>query len=54
MVNSRRDRALRSLLFQLFMFAMGLVIIYPILWMVANSFKAQDEIFGTASSYNFV
>ncbi len=45
----RRDRGARAVLFQLFMFAMGLAVIYPILWMVSNSFKAQDEIFGTAS-----
>lgn len=39
----------RRVLFQIFLFALGFVMIYPVLWMVANSFKANNEIFGTAS-----
>jgi len=39
----------RQILFQLFLFALGFIIIYPILWMVANSFKDNNEIFGSAS-----
>jgi len=35
--------------YQLFMFLFGFVLIYPILWMTANSFKATEEIFGSAS-----
>lgn len=38
-----------ALLSHLFMIALGLVMIYPILWMIASSFKENAEIFGTAS-----
>jgi multiple sugar transport system permease protein len=38
-----------EVLFQVFLFALGLIMIYPILWMVSNSFKANTEIFGSAS-----
>ncbi len=31
------------------LFALGFVMIYPVLWMISNSFKANNEIFGTAS-----
>jgi multiple sugar transport system permease protein len=48
----RSRRALKfqgELLYQVFLFALGFVMIYPILWMVGNSFKPNTEIFGTAS-----
>lgn len=38
-----------ALLSHLFMIALGLVMFYPILWMIASSFKENAEIFGTAS-----
>lgn len=31
------------------MFLFGFVMVYPILWMVSNSFKTSEEIFGSAS-----
>ena len=47
---SRRAVKIRNeILFQVFLFALGFLMIYPILWMVANSFKPNDEIFGSAS-----
>lgn len=38
-----------ELLFQTFLLAFGFFLIYPILWMISNSFKAPDEIFGSAA-----
>lgn len=35
--------------YQIFMFAFGFILIYPILWMISNSFKETTEIFGSAS-----
>jgi multiple sugar transport system permease protein len=50
MAASRRARAfLNEILYQLLLFALGFLMIYPVLWMVANSFKPSGEIFGTAS-----
>lgn len=49
MLNSRRNRRLKAVLFQIFMFALGFVIVYPILWMISSSFKTPEEIFGNAS-----
>jgi multiple sugar transport system permease protein len=42
-------RELSSAAYQLGLLALGFVLIYPILWMVANSFKSTAEIFGSAS-----
>ncbi len=47
--SKRLARTRNELLYQLFMLALGLVMIYPILWMVASSFKPNGEIFGNAS-----
>ena len=47
---SRRFRSIRNgVLFQLFLLVFGFVMIYPVLWMIANSFKETREIFGSAS-----
>jgi multiple sugar transport system permease protein len=35
--------------YQLFMIVFGFFLIYPVFWMIANSFKSSEEIFGTAS-----
>ena len=45
----RARRIRNELLSQVFLFALGFVMIYPILWMIANSFKPSSEIFGSAS-----
>jgi multiple sugar transport system permease protein len=39
----------RRVLFHIFLVFLGFIMIYPVLWMVASSFKANTEIFGTAS-----
>lgn len=51
MVASRRAAKIRNeILYQVFLIALGFVMIYPILWMVSNSFKANTEIFGPGSA----
>ena len=42
-------RRLSTGLYQLGLFTLGFILIYPILWMIANSFKSTQEIFGSAS-----
>ena len=46
----------KRILFHVFVWAFGFVMIYPVLWMIANSFKTSAEIFGSASLWpqNFV
>jgi multiple sugar transport system permease protein len=39
------------LLFHVFVWAFGFLMIYPVLWMIANSFKTSAEIFGSASLF---
>jgi multiple sugar transport system permease protein len=39
----------KRILFHVFVWAFGFVMIYPVLWMIANSFKTSAEIFGSAS-----
>ena len=43
-------RVLGSVLFHLLVAGIGLVMIYPILWLAASSFKAETEIWRTVSS----
>ena len=37
--------------FHFFVVVIGFVMIYPVLWMIANSFKTSAEIFGSASLF---
>ncbi|MDC7238885.1 MAG: carbohydrate ABC transporter permease [Spirochaetales bacterium] len=46
---SKSRKVAGKILFQVLMFAFGLIMIYPILWMISNSFKTTNEIFGSAS-----
>ncbi len=41
-------RIAKNLVFHAFVWALGFIMIYPVLWMVANSFKTSEEIFGSA------
>lgn len=43
-------KAVNALAFHLFVTGLGLVMIYPILWLAASSFKGQTEIWRTVSS----
>lgn len=44
-----RKKQLNRLLFHLVVILLGFIMIYPILWMVSNSFKTTGEIFGNSS-----
>jgi multiple sugar transport system permease protein len=46
---SKQRRITETVLFHLFVILLGFLMLYPILWMMANSFKANSEIFGTSS-----
>jgi multiple sugar transport system permease protein len=50
-VNRKRQKLLRLSLYHFFLLAFGFVMIYPVLWMLGSSFKANDEIFGNASLF---
>lgn len=39
----------KSIGFQLFSIILGFIMLYPVLWMISNSFKTSREIFGTNS-----
>jgi multiple sugar transport system permease protein len=45
----KRRKWLRLFLYHFFLLAFGFAMVYPILWMVGSSFKANGEIFGNAS-----
>lgn len=42
----------QRVLFHAFVWAFGFVMVYPVLWMIANSFKTSAEIFGSASLFS--
>src|SRR5690349_6945759 len=44
----RLDR--RSVVYHAFVIAFGFVMLYPLLWMIASSFKSADEVFGNVTS----
>jgi multiple sugar transport system permease protein len=44
-----RHRAGRSLAFHLVLCGASILMLYPLLWMLASSFKPESEIFGSAS-----
>lgn len=44
-----KQKASNEIRYQMFMFVLGFILIYPILWMISNSFKETNEIFGSAS-----
>lgn len=48
-MNKKQRKIMKAVTYQICMFALGLIMIYPILWMVSNSFKTPSEIFGSAS-----
>lgn len=46
----RTKERLESLLYHSIVLAMSIAVLYPILWMIASSFKTHTEIFQTATS----
>ncbi len=45
----RRSPIHMKIIYHLFVAAFGFVLLYPVFWMVAGSFKTSSEIFGSAS-----
>jgi multiple sugar transport system permease protein len=45
-----RAKLRKSILYHTFVFLLGLVMLYPVLWLVASSFKAPDEIWTNVNS----
>ncbi|MHC1692872.1 MAG: carbohydrate ABC transporter permease [Sphaerochaetaceae bacterium] len=41
----------KRMLFHLFVIFLGFIMLYPILWMVSNSFKTSAEIFGSSALF---
>jgi pectin-derived oligosaccharide transport system permease protein len=48
--SSKNSRMFKALAYQLFIVVFGIVMIYPLLWLVASSFKDISEIFTNATS----
>lgn len=47
----RTKRILKMTLYHLFVIAFGLLMIYPVLWMILGSFKMKSEILGPKASF---
>lgn len=47
---SNGQKAFKFTLYHAFVIAFGFVMIYPLIWMIASSFKPADEIFNNAST----
>lgn len=45
MVGERKNKRLNSVLFHVFSCLLGFVMIYPLLWLLASSFKSNDTMF---------
>ena len=46
----KEKRAVKAVIYHILVFAVGLVMIYPLIWMVMSSFKPTNAIFQTAGS----
>ena len=46
----KEKRAVKAFIYHILVFAVGLVMIYPLIWMVMSSFKPTNTIFQTAGS----
>ncbi|RPJ06753.1 MAG: carbohydrate ABC transporter permease [Spirochaetaceae bacterium] len=49
MIQSKVNRIRNAVLFHSSVVILGFFMLYPLLWMISNSFKPNDDIFGTAS-----
>ena len=47
----RERRILRDVLYHLFVIAFGLLMIYPVIWMILSSFKLKSEILGAEAPF---
>ena len=46
----RQKRRIKTILYHAFAIALGLLMVYPMLWLIASSLKSNSEIFSTATS----
>lgn len=46
----KEKRAIKAVIYHVLVFAVGLIMIYPLIWMVMSSFKPTNTIFQTAGS----
>ncbi len=49
MLNRKTKYLLGQTIFHIVVILLGFLMLYPILWMVSNSFKTNAEIFGSSS-----
>ena len=47
----RERRILRDVIYHIFVVAFGLLMIYPVIWMIISSFKLKSEILGTEAPF---
>ena len=47
----QRKRAIINVIYHVFVVAFGLLMIYPVLWMILSSFKMKSEILGTNAPF---
>lgn len=50
-MSMRNRRILKTTLYHLFVIAFGLVMIYPVVWMILGSFKMKSEILGNKAPF---
>src|SRR3954454_15156822 len=48
--NRPRTYLRRTVVYHAFVIAFGFVMLYPLLWMIASSFKSADEVFSNVTS----
>lgn len=48
-IQHKHRKTINAVFFNLVVWLLGIAMIYPVLWMLANSFKTSQEIFGSAS-----
>ena len=49
-VDTKRKRIVGNTIYHVIIFLVGLVMIYPLIWMIMSSFKESNTIFTTAGS----
>ena len=47
----KTKRAVRNTVYHLFVVAFGLLMVYPVLWMILSSFKMKSEILGNNAPF---
>lgn len=50
-MDARRKRNIRLVFYHLFVVGFGVLMLYPVIWMILGSFKAKSEILGTNATF---